>query len=70
MRLEDDNMVELPPSSSESTSGAARFFPFRSLVGSLIVRDEVEADGNVALLALEPRQMTGVRLSSVARFTG
>lgn len=70
MRLEDDNTAELSPSSSESASGAARFFPFRSLVGSLIVRDEVEADGKVALLALEPRQMTGVRHNSVGRFTG
>ena len=59
--MEDDAATEFTPSSSESASGAARFFPFRSLVGSLIVRDEVVADGKVALLALEPRQMASVR---------
>jgi len=67
--LEDDNAGELYPSSSESASGAARFFPFWSLGGSLIVRDDVEADGKVTLLALEPRQMS-VRHNSVRRFTG
>ena len=51
VRLEDDNAAS---SSSESASGAARFFPFRSLVGSLIVRDDVEVEGKVVLLALEP----------------
>lgn len=59
-------MAEFPPSSSESASGAARFFPFRSLDGSLILRDDVEADGKVALLALP----MGVRRDSVGRFTG
>lgn len=70
MRLEDDNATEFAPSSSESASGAARFFPFRSLVGSLIMRDEVVADGKVALLALEPRQVTSVRRKCVGKFTG
>lgn len=66
MRLEDDKVVELSPSSSESASGAARFFPFRSFVGSLIVRDDAEADGKVTLFALEAR----VIRNSVGRFTG
>lgn len=54
VRFEEDKAV-VGASSSESASGAARFFPFRSFVGSLMVNDEAEADGKVALRALASR---------------
>lgn len=53
VRFEEDTAV-VGASSSESASGAARFFPFRSLIDSLMVKDEAEADGKVALRALAP----------------
>ena len=46
VRLEDK--VALCSSSSESGSGAARFFPLRSFVGSIIARGGADAEGSVA----------------------
>lgn len=59
VRLADEDKA-LCPSSSESGSGAARFFPLRSFVGSVIERDGTDAEGNVALRALTlGRQLNG-----------
>jgi hypothetical protein len=52
VRLVDKDKVALCPSSSESGSGAARFLPLRSFVGSVIERGGADAEGNVALPAL------------------
>jgi hypothetical protein len=60
VRLADEDKVALCPSSSESGSGAARFFPLRSFVGSVIERDGTDAEGNVALRVLTlGRQLNG-----------
>lgn len=50
VRLEDK--VVLCPSSSESGSGAARFLPLRSFVGSVIASDGADVEGSVARCAL------------------
>jgi hypothetical protein len=50
VRLEDK--VAFCPSSSESGSGAARFLPLRSFVGSIIASGGADAEGSVARCAL------------------
>jgi hypothetical protein len=50
VRLEDK--VAFCPSSSESGSGAARFLPLRSFVGSVIASGGADAEGSVARCAL------------------
>lgn len=52
VRLMDDDKVALCPSSSESGSGAARFFPLRSFVGSVIAMGRADAEGSVTRRAL------------------
>jgi hypothetical protein len=52
VRLVGEDKVALCSSSSESGSGAARFFPLRSFVGSVIETDGADEEGNVALRAL------------------